>query len=75
MEVECEICGKTLKGKFVWVKCSYWNSHPLSECGGCTYPVGTGCVKKIPKEFHARTTTVEEWVDECEKYNEESDDA
>lgn len=71
---ECEVCKKELKGAFVWVSCRYWNGHPVSECNGCEYPVGMGCVKHIPKEFHGRTTSVDEWIDEQEKMNAEEND-
>ena len=71
---ECEVCKKELKEKFVWVNCTYWDYHPVSECsGGCTYPVGMGCVKKIPKKYQRGETTVQKWADELEKHNEEAD--
>ena len=64
----CEVCKKELTGKFVWVKCDYFGYHPTSECGGCTYPVGTGCIKKIPAEYRGEETTVKEWYDELERH-------
>lgn len=70
---ECQVCGKELTGTFVWVKCTYWQYHPVSECGGCMYPVGMGCIKKIPKKYHVRKTNMDEWIDEQEQMNEERD--
>lgn len=61
VEVECEICKKPIKGKFTWVHCTYFEYHPLDECGGCEYPVGDTCIKKVPKDFREMEMTVEEW--------------
>lgn len=70
---ECQICKKELKGAFYWVKCEFWTFHPVSECGGCVYPVGIGCIKKVPKEFIVRKTSLNEWIDEQERRNAERD--
>lgn len=70
---ECQVCGKEIKNSFTWVKCSYWNYHPISECGGCVYPVGNSCIKKIPKEFHGEKDTIENWNKQLERHNQEVD--
>lgn len=61
MKKFCEVCGKELKGYFIWIQCSYFEYHPLDECGGCEYPVGLSCARKIPKEFHSRSDTARSW--------------
>lgn len=63
MEQECEICKKKLTSSFTWVHCSYFNYHPVDECGGCEYPVGNSCINKVPKEFRVMKDTVAD----CEK--------
>ena len=50
--MECEICKRRITKEFTWVNCRYWSFHPIRECGGCVYPVGNTCIKKVPKEFH-----------------------
>lgn len=71
---ECQVCKKELKGVFYWVSCKFFNYHPISECGECMYPVGSGCVKRIPKKFVIRKTNIDEWYDEQEKMNEEAEE-
>ncbi len=68
---ECEICGKEIKGSFTWVRCSFFNFHPVEECGGCVYPVGNTCIKKVSKEFHGEKDTVENWNKRVEKMRKE----
>ena len=67
MTENCEMCGKEIKVSFTWVHCSFFNYHPLNECGGCYYPVGNTCVKKVPKEYHDKKDTVENWNKTLEK--------
>lgn len=64
MKVRCELCKKELKGSFIWVSCDFFKYHPISECGGCAYPVGLSCANKVTKEFKGEKTTVNDWKEE-----------
>lgn len=73
-KVYCEICNKEIKDVIVWVDCRFWNSHPITECnGGCLYPIGRGCAKKVSKQFIIKNQTIDEYYDELEQYNKEVD--
>lgn len=69
----CEVCKKQLKKTFIFIDCSYFEYHPKNECGGCEYPVGLCCAKKIPKEFHSDKWDVMKYQEALEKWHQEEE--
>lgn len=72
-KVFCELCKKEIKTNFTWVDCAYFEYHPKDECGGCDYPVGNSCLKRIPKEFHNSKMSVDEWNAQLGKHDKEGE--
>lgn len=71
-KVFCQICKKELTGKIYWVNCQYFNYHPFDECGGCEYPVGATCIKKVEKydkTLIIHNETVDEWNKRVDEWN------